>query len=56
MKIPEITWKIEKKAFLTVCPNNTFKVSFLGHFLSTYIDQPQLDEVVFSIIYFDLYK
>ena len=56
MIIPERTVKIVNIMFVTVHTNNLLKVAFPDNFCLTFIDQPQLYEVLSAIASLDVYK
>ena len=56
MKIPVDICQTNKKLSVTVQPKNTCKLKFSVHLWLSFLDQPQSEFVVFSIINFHLYK
>ena len=56
MRIPHRTWKIENKLFVTFNTRYAYILVFPDHMWIPFIDQPQPYVVVFSTIYFNIYK
>ena len=54
--IPDGIYQTNNKLFVTVNPKNTCKLEFSNHLWLIFIDQPQSDVVVISVITFQIYK
>ena len=56
MRIIYGIFQTNNKLFVTINPINACKLELAGNLWIPFLDQPQLDVVVFSIITFQIYK
>ena len=56
MQIHVTMYPTNKKLFVTVQPKNTFQLELADHLWLPFLDQPQSNIVVFSIIIFQVYN